>query len=484
VRYFNEACFLACLLSTLLFKDTFAQESLRITPTVKLIEEIEPCVVTLFAKTGEGSFGIGSGSFIHSDGYILTNYHVVQSFDGFVVLPSGDVAEYQYIGGVPERDIAIVKAKLPEPAKVLPLGRSHDLRNGEPIISAGNPGGRGMVFSSGIVSSKGIMTDANNVLVMSQFRGSIRDLAIQFDAASNRGNSGGPLVNVEGKQIGVVAAKNFEEENINFAIPIDRVRSILSGALAAEPTRNIGTGITVDYLTDSAIVLEVAKGSPAETVGLRSGDVLLAWNDKPIVTGIDWDLMLLSSKAGDKIELTWSRDSLTHKSSLQLEHYRTAWPSSSLDMKPTDLESGLNYRLYHLVAPILMPDFSAIPVVREGVVEDLSLSKANSGRDEDFGLVYDGYIHIAKPGLFRLTVMSDDGSKVYLNNRLFIDHDGNHPAYRRGRIERFEAGYHQIRIAYYEGRGDMALGLELDEFDKNRPIAVPVQFSRSGKKPE
>jgi len=310
---------------------------------------------------------------------------------------------------------------------------------------------------------------------------SFGDLAIQFDAASNRGNSGGPLVNVEGKQIGVVAAKNFAEENINFAIPIDRVRSIISVAVAAEPSRNVGAGIKVDYLADSALVVDVAKGSPAETVGLLSGDVILTWNEKQIVTGIDWDLMLLSSKAGDKIELTWSRDSMIHKSSLRLDHYRTAWPSNSLDLKATDLERGLNYRLYHLAQPILMPNFSALPFVGEGVVEELTLSKANPDRPEDFGLVYEGFIHIAKSGLFRLTVMSDDGSKVFLNDRLFIDHDGNHPAYKRGQVERFEAGFHKIRIEYYQGRGDKALGLELEETDKRNPTAVPIQFFRSGK---
>lgn len=244
---------LLCLTNTV----AKSQESARVTPTVKLIAKIEPCLVTIFAKT-DNAFGIGSGSFIHPDGYILTNFHVVQRFDGFVVLPNGDVAEYRYIGGVPERDIAIVKANLNEPAQPILLGRSHDIRNGEPVISAGNPGGRGTVFSSGIVSSKGIMTDASNVLMMSQFRGSVRDLAIQFDAASNRGNSGGPLVNADGEQIGVVASKNFEEENINFAIPIDRVRMVVATALAAEPRRDIYAGVTVDYLAATPTVVAVA----------------------------------------------------------------------------------------------------------------------------------------------------------------------------------------------------------------------------------
>jgi len=102
---------LSCLTTTV----ATSQESPRVTPTVKLIEKIEPSLVTILAKT-DTAFGIGSGAFIHPDGYILTNFHVVQRFDGFIVLPNGDVTDYRYIGGVPERDIAIVKANLKQPA--------------------------------------------------------------------------------------------------------------------------------------------------------------------------------------------------------------------------------------------------------------------------------------------------------------------------------------------------------------------------------
>ncbi len=480
MRYINTVTTPLFLVSTIFYSIAISQDSPRVTPTVKLIEKIEPCVVTLFAKS-ENAFGIGSGTFIHPDGYILTNFHVVQRLDGFVVLPNGNVAEYRYIGGVPERDIAIVKANLTEPAQPILLGRSHDIRNGEPIISAGNPGGRGMVFSSGIVSSKGIMTDANNVLVMSQFRGSIRDLAIQFDAASNRGNSGGPLVNADGQQIGVVASKNFEEENINFAIPIDRVRTIISTALAAEPRGDLWTGISMDYLADTAKVVDVAEGSPAHEIGLQAGDVLLTWNTKALVTGIDWDLMLLSAKPGDEVELSWSRDTNAQTSKLKLGSYHTSWPSHSLTLTDADLESGLDFQAYELSQPTMMPDFAKLTAVRTGKIDGLDIAKPMEGRVADFAVAYEGYIHIANPGLYRLSITSDDGSKLYLNGELFIDHDGNHPAYERGRIERFVSGYHQVRIEFFQGKGEKILTLGLEESGTQKPVTVPIKFFRGAK---
>ena len=457
---------------------SFSQESPRVTPTVKLIERFEPSVVTLFSKSGNQVLGSGSGAFIHADGFILTNFHVVQRFNGFAVLPDGQVTEFRYVGSVPERDIAIVQAKLKEPAMPIPLGRSHDVRNGEPIIAAGNPGGRGVVFSSGIVSSKGIMTDAGNVLVMSQFRGSKRDLAIQFDAASNRGNSGGPLINAEGRQIGVVASKQFGEENINYAIPIDLVRSVLSGALAAEPSGDVWAGVTIDCLSDVPTVTDIVKDSPGDEIGLQAGDVLQAWNNKPLVTGIDWDLMLFSSKAGDEVELKWSRDGVENRSTVKLAKYQSLFPSSVLAANDADFDAGLKFSFYWLSDPFLIPDFRKLKAEREGITPNLDLSAVSEGRADEYGVVYEGLIRIEKPGLYRLAIASDDGSKLFLNDRLFIDHDGNHPAYERGRLERFETGFHTVRIEYFQGKGDRSLSLSLEEMGSAIPVKIPIKFYR------
>ena len=145
---------------------------------------------------------------------------------------------------------------------------------GEPVLCAGNPGGRGVVYSSGIVSSPNFILTAPTALVMRYFSGDVRDRFIQFDAASNLGNSGGPLINALGEQIGVVSSKNPDEENINFAIPIDRVRENLNELFAPEVRRGIFTGITLDPLSQKAEILGVANKSPAGKLGLRPGDVL------------------------------------------------------------------------------------------------------------------------------------------------------------------------------------------------------------------
>jgi len=83
--------------------------------------------------------------------------------------------------------------------------------------------------------------------------------------------------------------------------------------------------------------------------------------------------------------------------------------------------------------------------------------------------------------LHRLSITSDDGSKLYLNGKLFIDHDGNHLAYERGRIERFASGYHRIRVEYFQGAGDKVVSVALVDVETNKPVPVPIRFYRDRK---
>ena len=119
------------------------------------------------------------------------------------------------------------------------------------------------MFSQGIISSPAIMVNAPDALTMSYYAGDVRDRFIQFDAASNPGNSGGPVINAEGIQIGVVQGKNYKMENINFAIPVDRMRSMFHILIAAELRGNFYTGLNVDQVASKAIVVEVRADSPA-----------------------------------------------------------------------------------------------------------------------------------------------------------------------------------------------------------------------------
>ena len=258
------------------------KNSPRVTDTVRIVRKTEPAVAAIFSQA-EGRLSMGSGSVVHKDGYVLTNDHVVAGMGGVVLLRDHRLPlEYKIIGRMPEKDLCLLKIQVPQPLAAIRLGRSNDLMTGEPILCGGNPGGRGIVYSSGIVSSPNFIITAPNALVMRYFSGDVRDRFIQFDAASNLGNSGGPLINALGEQVGVVSNKNPDEENINFAIPIDRVRENLNELFAPEVRRGIFTGITLDPLSRNAEIIAVANKSPAAKLSLRSSDVLKSVNEKPL----------------------------------------------------------------------------------------------------------------------------------------------------------------------------------------------------------
>ncbi len=213
-----------------------ADESPRITPTVKIIEKVQPAVVPLFTRTGDNSGGTGSGVVIHPAGFILTADHVTQDFEG-VALFGLQRVPYEVVGRLPERDLAILKVSIPNEYIFAPLGRSNDLKAGEPIIVGGNPAGRGVVFSLGIINAPSIDPSWPSILSKSYWRTDLDEAKyrqlkstggrpdfIQYDASTNRGNSGGPLINYEGQVIGIVSQKSFVEEGINWAIPVDRIR--------------------------------------------------------------------------------------------------------------------------------------------------------------------------------------------------------------------------------------------------------------------
>jgi S1-C subfamily serine protease len=248
-------------------------ESPRLTPLVKVIQSIEPAVVALFTPVGDQIIS-GSGTIIHEDGYVLTNNHVLPATEGFALLPNSRPIRFRVVGRVPESDIAIIRLiTIKTPMAIVPLGRSADLMNGETVVVAGNPGGRGTVYTSGIVSSKSVLEGGPNALVMTNYENSRRDDFIQFDAASNRGNSGGPLVNMDGRVIGIVSAVVNGEQNVGLAIPIDRVLRQFEQMLEPELFHQKSTGLKIQPLASGVIVEAVQEGSAAATAGLLSGDI-------------------------------------------------------------------------------------------------------------------------------------------------------------------------------------------------------------------
>ena len=307
------------------------QDSPRRTATVKLIERCLPSVVAIRTakptdKPGVIFLTFGSGTVIHPAGYVLTNHHVVDgSTDAAALLPGNRWFALRVIASWSFEDLALVKIDAPAPLPALPLGRSHDLMLGEPVVVIGDPGGLAESVSTGIVSG---------LHRASAMPGAFHPWLVQTNAAVNPGNSGGPLINALGEQVGVVTGKKNDAENIGFAIGIDRVREVFPRMLSAQERYGFWLGIEVDMLAAGAVVTAVAPGSPAAEAGVRPGNLVRAINNMEIRNGVDFHIALIDLKPRQKVDLhlvcgdravraasPWPRSPWRNRSA------RKAWPT-------------------------------------------------------------------------------------------------------------------------------------------------------------
>ncbi|HCC68700.1 MAG TPA: hypothetical protein DEP99_02310, partial [Nitrospiraceae bacterium] len=230
---------------------------------------------------------LGSGVIVSPDGYIVTNYHVVEDADEIkVTLIDKRDFEAKVVGSDPKTDIAIMKIKA-NGLPAMPWGNSDELEVGEFVLAMGNPFGLSHTVTMGIVSAVG---RANvGVAAYEDF--------IQTDAAINPGNSGGPLVNINGELVGITTAifsRTGGFQGIGFAVPSNMARLIMEQLLKSGKVTRGWLGVSIQEITPElgrefglkslkgALVSEVFRGSPAEKAGVRRGDVILEFNDKAI----------------------------------------------------------------------------------------------------------------------------------------------------------------------------------------------------------
>ena len=261
----------------------------------------------------------GSGFIISDDGYILTNYHVIESSDSITVaLYDGSTYDATLIGYDESNDIAVLKIEAEGLVPVV-LGDSDNLNVGDPVVAIGNPLGE-LTFSltSGSVSAKDREVTLSSSVTM--------DL-LQTDCAINSGNSGGALFNLYGEVIGITNAKYSSSssseasiDNIGFAIPINSIKSIVESIIEkgyiSKPYMGVYVyNVSQEYqsfgLPQGAAVQAVMEDGPAATAGLQAGDIITAINGNAITGSADVEDAVNASKAGDELVLTVYRQGET-----------------------------------------------------------------------------------------------------------------------------------------------------------------------------
>ena len=253
--------------------------------------------------------GNGSGVIIDPGGQILTNNHVVDRADEVTVtLTDGREYDASVVGRDPKTDLAVLQVDVAEPLPAVRLGSSDGLRVGDWVMAIGNPFGLSHTVTAGIVSGKGRIIGAGPY-----------DDFIQTDASINPGNSGGPLFNMSGEVVGINTAIVPRGRGIGFAIPIDTAKPLIPQMVATGGVTRGYLGVSIQSITPEladamdlgdtrgALIGEVKPGSPAAQAGLQTGDVITAFNGKPVATAQALPGMVAETPIGRKVTVTVQR---------------------------------------------------------------------------------------------------------------------------------------------------------------------------------
>jgi putative serine protease PepD len=300
-------------------------------------DEVLPSVVTIAAQGNAGS-GTGSGEMIRSDGYILTNNHVIAAAANggsvHVLFADGETASATIVGRDVLTDLAVLKAQPPSGLKPISLGSSGSLRIGQPVVALGAPLGLSGTVTSGIVSA----LDRTVEVPAENDRTALLVSAIQTDAAINPGNSGGALVNCDGQLVGVptagavVPSPSGEASGgsigLGFAIPVDLAEPIANEIISTGRVTHAYFGLETLPIPPQAaaqagvsqglFVSAVAPGGPAAQAGLAQGDIVTKIEGEPARTNTQLAKLTLTKKAGDLVSVAYERNGQSHQANITL----------------------------------------------------------------------------------------------------------------------------------------------------------------------
>ncbi len=323
--------------------------------------------------------GLGSGVIISSDGYIITNNHVVEEADELKVL-LGDDREFtaKLIGTDPKTDVAVIKIEA-ENLPTVTLADSAKLRVGDIVFAIGNPLGVGQTVTMGIVSATG-----RKVGILDEVAG-YEDF-IQTDAAINQGNSGGALIDARGRLVGInsaIISNSTGNIGIGFAIPINLASFIMHSLIETGTVARGYMGVQTDILTpDKAesfgapkdtkglLITDLPADGPATKAGLKREDIITGLNGKPVTSGDELRLAIAQTPPGTKVTVNFLREGKLQSTEVTLtKRSEESTPNGELLpgllVEPLSPESRKEFRIDDRVDGLLITDLAENSPFRE-----------------------------------------------------------------------------------------------------------------------
>ncbi|HEX3301044.1 MAG TPA: trypsin-like peptidase domain-containing protein [Actinomycetota bacterium] len=297
-------------------------------PVAQVVSQTIPAVVNvttdILTPQGQTGVGVGTGFIVRSDGVVVTNCHVVEGGTKITVSTSANTPQKydaRVIGGDCQHDLAVLKIdgnNMP----TVPLGNSSDLVLGQRVVAIGYALALqgGPTVTTGIVSAlnRTVQVQDPNCTVCKNSSRTYTDV-IQTDAAINHGNSGGPLLNMQGQVVGINSAGDDNAQNIGFAISIDSAKDTIDNAIASPLAPTGYLGITTTDLTpavaqqlgttsqNGAYVISTNKGEPADKAGMKSGDVIISVDGKNVSNENDLANILNGLQPGTTVPVVVDR---------------------------------------------------------------------------------------------------------------------------------------------------------------------------------
>lgn len=376
--------------------DAFVEIARVVTPAVVRIQAVRPARLSrrnqqipdlyrrFFGPEGpdmepQPQIAGGSGFLVSKDGYILTNNHVVEGADRITVyLTNRRTFDAQVVGRDPFTDVAVIKIEADEDLPTLSFGKSEDVRVGEWVVAIGNPGFSGgsapldYTVTAGIISARGRGLNLINNELRQQYGLSpdgtdlsgyaIEDF-LQTDAVINPGNSGGPLVDLEGRAVGInsaIASQTGYYQGYGFAIPIDMARRVMEDLIQYGHVRRPMLGVAIQDVTpedadaydlpsvSGAVIQEVNDGSPAEEAGLQAQDVIVAVEGEPVGYSNQLQQRVAEYHPGDRVTVTVYRKGQRRDFEVRLGEA----PINELPTEQPEQTAAVEERLGIEVAPL------------------------------------------------------------------------------------------------------------------------------------